>query len=359
MSLAAKVRRKAVKLANRFTGISHDKIVKLESVLESPPHGREAIDQWTAEASALINDIVLDRIAKEDIALILAGLVSYRATGTTPQASQAALIRAYENTSGLFQEALHRALFDHNLPALPERSALFGEINATAIERIMSELSSNGYSLLPFKLAPGIVAQLQAETRGFTYRLKGGAQSGQQVTGIDLSNPPKTISAYSDTAPSEAMQRIINDELLTYIASQHLGTPAKAIDSTLWYTFPNPVASSETAQLFHYDLDTIRWVKVFVYLSDVGPQNGPHEYVAGTHLPQNKAQQIMVKEYARISDAEIDQYYPGRRRQVSGPAGTVIIGDTRCFHKGNAVAAGHRLIFSPIYAPSRIGYFHG
>lgn len=359
MSVIAKVRRNTIKLRNRLTDAGQSKIRELSGLLASPPSEKTAVDVWAGRSGALINEIVLDRVSKEDLAMVLAGLVSYRRTGITPHASQAAMIRAYENSSGLFQEILHNALFDWSTSDVPAHSRTFGQTDSGLAEKILSDLKTEGYSVLPTKISPELVRQMQLDAQSFDYRLREGLRGGQTVSGIDPANPPSCISAYSSSAPSPAMQAIIDDEFLTYIASSHLGTPARAIDSTLWYTFPNPDPSSETAQLFHYDLDTIRWIKVFVYLSDVGPANGPHEYVPGTHIPENKERKVMLKEYGRISDAEIDQYYAGRRRKVEGPAGTVIIGDTRCFHKGNAVSADHRLIFSPIFAPSRIGYFHG
>lgn len=360
MSVVSKVRRRAMKYSNRFFGVYPQTVKRLETLLAEQPSGRQAIDDWNSEVSQLTNDIVLDRLTKEDLASVLSGLVAYRKTGVTPQASQAALIRAYENTSGLFQEILHQALFEKTHAEAPRASRLFPEVTSADIALITGSLKSDGYAVLPWTLPADMIAAANEEARSFSYRLKGGDDSGKQIAGIDPASPPKCISAYSDTALTPTLKAIADDELLNFIACSHLGADARAIDSTFWYTFPNPVASSETAQLFHYDLDTIRWVKVFVYLSDVGEANGPHEYVAGTHLAENKYSDVLLgKEYARITDAEIDKHYPGRRKRITGPAGTIIVGDTRCFHKGNSVDAEHRLIFSPIYAPSRIGYYHG
>ena len=360
MSIVSKVRRKAMRYSNRFFGADQASISRLETLMASPPPGAVAANAWNGEFAQLINETVLDRMTKEDLAYVLAGLVSYRKTGITPQSTQGALVRAYETTSGLFQEILHKALFDNMRIAAPTTSRLFGEISTFDIERIARDMNTDGYTVLPWKIPAAMVAAANEEAKSFHYRLKGGEQSGKQLSGIEPASPPKCVSAYSDSPLTPTLQSIVDDELLNFVASNHLGTSAKSIDSTFWYTFPNPVASSEAAQLFHYDLDTIRWVKAFVYLSDVGEGNGPHEYVSGTHLAGNKVSKVLLgKEYARISDAEIDQYYPGCRKRISGPAGTVLIGDTRCFHKGNSVRNGHRLVFSPIYAPSRIGYFHG
>ena len=44
-----------------------------------------------------------------------------------------------------------------------------------------------------------------------------------------------------------------------------------------------PTIKSETtnksAHFFHFDLDRPKWLKLFIYLSDVGNLNGPHIYI--------------------------------------------------------------------------------
>ena len=47
-------------------------------------------------------------------------------------------------------------------------------------------------------------------------------------------------------------------------------------------------ADSEAAQMFHFDLDRIKWLKFFIYLTDVKINSGPHVYVSGTHKPFSK-----------------------------------------------------------------------
>lgn len=358
-NIIQKIRRRSLRTINRLTPVSASNVGALADQISKPPADKASIDKWTADVSSTVNSLVLERIAKEDLATILTGLIAYRRTGITPAASQHAMVRAYENTSGLFQEILHRSLFEPSEQSGSVNSDLFGTFTDEAVRSIVADISKSGYHVLPQKLSPNIVAKIRDESHSYSYRLKGGAKSGAVVKGIDPTTPPACISAYANAPESVLLKVISEDPLFLRVASDYLGSKATAIDSTFWYTFPHDTPSSETAQLFHYDLDTIRWLKVFVYLSDVGRDQGPHEYVEATHRPENKAPQVLLKEYARIDDQEIDQFYPGRRRQITGAAGTVIFGDTRCFHKGTSVKDGHRLIFSPIYAPSRIGYFHG
>jgi hypothetical protein len=355
----SRVRNRVTGVLDRLTFPDKTEASRLVELLRRVPTQKDELETWTASVQSLIRNLVVAKTSKEDLALILTGLISYRQAGITPAATQHALIRTFERSAGLFQDVLHSALFERLGDEGPIESGLFGAVATSQIDGIVDEITREGYAVFPSKLDPALVERIRAESRDFAYRLKRGGQSDQLKTGIDPTCPPDCISAHATVLESSLLSSIANDKLFRRIASQYLCTPSSAIDSVLWYTFPSPTPDSETAQLFHYDLDTIRWIKVFIYLSDVGDENGPHEYVAGSHRAENKVAEVLIKNYARIQDSEIDAHYPAKRRRITGGSGTIIFGDTRCFHKGNAVDSGYRLIFSPIYAPSRIGYFHG
>jgi|GEM_PF-1669643 len=362
-ALLKKVARRLMRLANKWRRPDSKSMAELRELMAHPPATSPELGAWAAQVQGQMHTLVLDRITREDIAAILTGIISYRATGITPAATQNPLVRAYENTSGLFQEALHRVLFERT-EAPPEtiHSQLLGAVDAEMIRATLAEMHETGYSVFPMKLSPEAVENLKTQSRSLNYHLKGGEQSGGEVLGIDVNNPPTCVSAYAKSSSLKANAPLVEvnkDALFEHVCSAYLGVKAEAIASSLWYTFPSDKPDPETAQLYHYDLDTIRWVKVFIYLTDVEPDNGPHEYVASSHKAENSHPEVLVRNYTRVSDDDIDKFYPGKRRSVTGGAGTIIFGDTRCFHKGTAVNAGHRLIYSPIYAPSKLGYVHG
>lgn len=361
--LLKRISRKTLVIRNKLFDTDKTEIKDLVDLLDKPPRVRNEIDAWTTNTQKLIESLVLNRISREDMATILAGIVSYQKTGITPAATQNALVRAYENSSGLFQEILNKTLFK-NTPSEPKKidSTLFGPVGEDIVEQTLNEIMESGYSVFPLKLDAEIIEQLRTESQVFEYQLKGGDLTAKEVSGINVKQPPTCISAYAKSgciAKNELLQKICQDELFLQLSSAYIGAPSTAIDSTLWYTFPADKPSSDTAQLFHYDLDTIKWIKVFIYITDVDENTGPHEYVRGSHKPQNKDPEVLVRNYSRIEDDEIEKSYPGMRRAITGSSGTVIFGDTRCFHKGNSVKKGYRLIYSPIYAPSKLGYYQG
>jgi hypothetical protein len=365
VSIRERVERKLLTLRNMLFEADADKIKQLDKMMKNSPKGHVDAQEWALQFSELLTSNVLDRISSRDIALILAGLISYKNTGITPQKSQLALVRAYENSSGILQEILHRILFIEEFEDIQNiKSSFFGDVSCAEINKILAELDDQGYVVLPKGLQSTCVDALVHEAKTFNYNLRDSASNihEQNNRKIDPDNPPSCIAAYaqsSDLLKSHIFSELCNDPLLLHLSARNLGVKVNAIDSTLWYSFPSSAPSEDAAQLFHYDLDTLRWLKVFVYLTDVGPENGPHEYVPETHKSGSKPRQLQNTEYTRISDFQIDKYCAQKRKEICGERGTVILGDTRCFHKGNNVNSNYRLIFSPIYAPTKIGYFHG
>jgi hypothetical protein len=123
-----------------------------------------------------------------------------------------------------------------------------------------------------------------------------------------------------------------------------------------WSTCFSKEASSEAAQLYHFDMDRIKWLKFFFYINDVTIENGPHCYIQGTHKPRNKPQKLLNRGYTRISDADLRPYYNSEDfKMLCADAGTVFAGDTTCWHKGSPLRSGHRLVFELEYTGSLFG----
>ncbi len=99
-------------------------------------------------------------------------------------------------------------------------------------------------------------------------------------------------------------------------------------------------------------MDRLRFIKFFVYLTDVGPHNGPHVVVRGTH---NKRPAVFYKD-RRFTDEEVNAAFPdGEVRSIEGPAGTVLAVDTSALHKGQPLESGHRLLLQVEYTNSLFG----
>lgn len=86
------------------------------------------------------------------------------------------------------------------------------------------------------------------------------------------------------------------------------------------------------SQLWHYDVNDERIIKLFVYLEDCGPRNGPFTFIAA-----DQSQRVAGAVGHYVSDDHIARHVPPAQWQtVEGPAGTAFLIDTgRCYHFGS------------------------
>ncbi len=145
-----------------------------------------------------------------------------------------------------------------------------------------------------------------------------------------------------ETLP-EVMQ-IANDPGVLQIVSEYLGCKPLINDLEAWWSLPGRPAPKE-AQNFHRDNDAIRFVKLFIYLTDVGEADGPHMFVKGSHTSQK-----LLAEGVRLSDAEVEAAHdPNEIMRFTGPFGTTFLEDTFGIHKGELPRANRRLILQVRY----------
>ena len=156
-----------------------------------------------------------------------------------------------------------------------------------------------------------------------------------------------------DLLESPDIRGLIADPFIHRVAAAYLGCTPIFTQLSAWWSRNDPDASaddlSDAAQLFHYDYDWPAFLKFFIYLSDVGPENGPFTFVVGTH------ERKLHWSDGRRDDAYIEGAYPGQSLAVTGQAGDLIIADTVGYHKGQRVRAGDRLMLQLEFAVSRIG----
>lgn len=145
--------------------------------------------------------------------------------------------------------------------------------------------------------------------------------------------------------------RWANDPRVLAIVGPMLGAKPTMSNLTIWWSYPGHDTPQE-AENFHRDVDDIRFVKLFVYLTDVDEGCGPHAFVPGSQR---------VPEFLKIrrhTDAEIEQRF-GRDgiKRFTGPRGSCFLENTFGLHKGQLPATGRRLLFQAQYSLHPIGIY--
>jgi phytanoyl-CoA dioxygenase PhyH len=152
------------------------------------------------------------------------------------------------------------------------------------------------------------------------------------------------------------IQRLMADRSFIAVAQNYLQAQPIVDVVAMWWNVASPRPDKGAAQYWHFDMDRIKWLKFFVYLTDVGPENGPHSFVAGSHRSGGISGSLLQKGYSRLIDEEVGSSYPPDKFiEFTAPRGTVIAEDTRGLHKGKHVTKDDRLIFQLQFSNSLFG----
>jgi hypothetical protein len=196
-------------------------------------------------------------------------------------------------------------------------ATLPGFVSEDKANRILQYLLSQDLLRADGRLVP--MAQLPADTRTAAYPLR------VLIENIDVLS-------------------LINAGPIMRLAADYLGCKPTLSGLGAWWSFPGNAPAVYT-QHFHRDLDDWRFVKLFVYLTDVDHGSGPHAFVMQSH---RTAAQLRARPYSRRT---IDSRY-GRDKvhTVLGPRGTAFMADTYGIHAGMVPKSGPRLVLQAQYS---------
>jgi hypothetical protein len=164
---------------------------------------------------------------------------------------------------------------------------------------------------------------------------------------------PESHVAFHDPADVVAAPHLLefaNRPEILAIAEAFLGCRPTIGYLAAWWSYPTTVGPQQ-AENFHRDVDDWKFLKLFVYLTDVGPDNGPHIYMRGS------AKKDALRKLRRFEDTEVFAELGADNHLVNeGKAGTGFFENTSGVHKGQPVNAGNRLMFQVVYSLNSLPY---
>lgn len=189
-------------------------------------------------------------------------------------------------------------------------------------------------------------------------------------TGVRFRMDRAPDTARTGSYPMETVLRcphvldLINHPQLIRMAADYLGCVPTVSGLRIDWSAPSD-GSPAYVQQYHRDHDDWRFLKLFVYLTDVDDDAGPHEFVKTSHRHSGR---LTNRPYAE-SDVE-DKYGRQQMLRVTGPRGTSFLADTWGIHKGNVPMNRPRLMlqiqyslmpvwryaYRPVVMPLRSGY---
>jgi hypothetical protein len=230
--------------------------------------------------------------------------------------------------------------------------ARYGAEPLAGVDEIFATLDKDGYAMTPGFVTQRMAAELRKyfadKTCSDPYRP--GHQPFNPVNGF----PQGTHVAYFGEeliAGAPHVFEIINNPVLLGAVARVLGAKPTIGFIAAWWSLPAADGTAQQAENFHRDVDDWRFVKYFVYLTDVDEESGPHIFIPGSHK-QNKLTSIR-----RYTEEEVAEAFgAGNEKRFVGPAGTSFLENTYGFHRGLPAETKPRLIFQATYTLRPIPY---
>ena len=164
---------------------------------------------------------------------------------------------------------------------------------------------------------------------------------------FELENPPKEISTgYIKTENILNCPHIIkgaNNKTLINILNAYFGCKFKLDWIWAWWSFPSD--NKIGPQNYHRDYESLNFVKVFVYLTNVDRNSGPHYIIKGS----DKINKFYERK--RFSDEKINSIFnEDSIIEISGSKGTTFMANTYAIHKGLLPKKNKRLVLVYLFS---------
>ncbi len=300
---------------------------------------------------------ILSSVAKTAL-----GALAFALQGRTPPFAYRNMLQLFFTTGGTSNDAMSSLLAMANRPyKLPDSHGVLGSLSEGDVRAIGSNIRERGYHIFEKLLSDELCDKLLefATTKPCIQRQK----DGQSFVEIELprfprENPDGIRYDFSDQLliDQPLIQALMADRSMIAVAQDYLRSRPIIDIVTMWWNAASEQPDKQAAQYWHFDMDRIKWLKFFVYLTDVGPENGPHSFVEGSHRAGGIPPALLEKGYARLTDDEVNAQYPSNKFvEFTAPRGTVIAEDTRGLHKGRHVIKGDRLMFQLQFTNSLFG----
>jgi len=297
------------------------------------------------------------------------GMWRYWRHGEPAPDSNFVVQKLYAYTDGRSNDILFRILESRrketNLKLGWDGTSLVSQagISDPSIEEVVRTLKEDGVVVIPPRLKKETVQNLYElalssplETRTYGPLPKDDDPRTQstipiidegRTNGIDPSQPRH--SYYLIPRPllleNQNVQSLLCDPYLLAVATRYLGVFPVITKPEMWWD-TDFVPPGLRPRPFHTDSGCLRWLKVGINLTDTTLETPHFVYVKGSHNP-NKTTKALTRRLVKrmnLTDKEVKEVCPDKIVEITAPAGSITLADTRGIHKGELAMRGHRLV---------------
>ncbi|MGH3132535.1 MAG: phytanoyl-CoA dioxygenase family protein [Gaiellaceae bacterium] len=258
-------------------------------------------------------------------------------------------IRAtYELHDRVLSNRKSRRLYAHAHPELDDVQ-----------QRIVSEVDSQGYSVLPFgELFPDgdLWRDIEEQRDRFVQATEADlAAGGEKVRVREGKEFVVRLHSYGvEVGLDDPWFRAVASRRMVDVANAYLRMWSKLEYVDVWYSVPQPAGAERvSSQRWHRDYNDKHLLKAFLYLVDVDEDMGPFQYVPGSQPggPYADAWPWSPLGQNYPTEEELEEKIPASAvHAFTGPKATLIFCNTAGFHRGGFSTTEPRVLATVTYS---------
>jgi hypothetical protein len=227
-------------------------------------------------------------------------------------------------------------------------------------ERILDELNRHGISVFPIEelLDKQLFFDLEAFYNQYLFDHEDKVLASRNEVGkkgVKKSFLFQLADDFKELDITNPMVKVAIQKPLIDVVNSYLGQYSELKYFNIWHTFVSGENAPMRSQLWHRDPEDYLMLKAFVYLSDVDESAGPFTYAKGSHpkgryRKEAKWYKEEGRNARRSNDTEIRAVVPEKEWiTATGKKGTMILADTRGYHKGGHASTKERIMYKNMY----------
>ena len=209
-------------------------------------------------------------------------------------------------------------------------------------EELSNKLTSMGYCEMP----DIITVQEADELKDILSKMYCFDPWRPNLEKFKIENTPKEVhtAQIENILSIPQLLEIANNPIALEVCERYFGCKPIIDSIQAWWSLPGH-EKPEQAENLHRDNDGIRFLKYFIYLTEVTEESGPHVFVESSHVISKGL------EIRRYEDNEVEVLFgKDKFKKFIGKKGVSFIEDTYGFHKGQPAKTERRLLLQIRYA---------
>ena len=162
------------------------------------------------------------------------------------------------------------------------------------------------------------------------------------------------VTGFIDLKKDSRVKTFLTSKPIISFAKNYLNSQSFSISASFFVSNPIEISKKEkyaNAQFFHWDNDFSKFLKLYIYLTDVDEASGPHVYIPKSHKKKE-----LESSLPRLYDDNFIYSSYEEKIEYKGKAGSIFFTDGYGLHKGETPQKKSRLVLNVHFGRNKILY---